>query len=1470
MVTVRAPHGSTSWLNAVPSQVARVEFAPLWLGAVLLMAAALRFVGLDWDQSYHLHPDERFLTSIESALRWPTHDFLATYFSEARSGLNPPNLGFGFFVYGDLPVLLVGAVARLLHRTGFDQVYLVGRVMEALADLGTVALVYVLGRRLYRDHRVGLIAALLYALSPLAIQQAHFFVVDGFSVLFLTAALIFMAGIIDTGSFRDYALAGTFTGVALACKFSTYPLGEVLLVVSAVWLVGQLRQTTGSAFQPGIRALAGVGLAATCAFVAFRILQPYAFQGPGILGLIPAPRWLANGRTIQAYVTGQQEIPYTHQWADRLPILFPLSNLVIWGTGPAFGLTALAGWLVAAWQLVRARVVAHVIPVVWTALIVGLMGTEWVMYMRYFLPVYPTLAVLAGWMLVWLWDRARRRAGLRSTRTNAVWRWTPRHAGGLLAVVLVGTVLSALAFVGIYGRPNPRVQATQWITDHLPSGTTVANESPWDDSLPLGGNLASRYPAVNLDLTAEDSPAKLQQLLLGLDQAKYLFISSNRQYGSLTRLPDRFPLVGRYYDALFSGQLGFTRVADFTSYPGLFGIQLPDQGAEESWTVYDHPRVQIFRKTDAYSRLRAEAVLGAVNWGEVVRLPPKQETDLHHLELLSPAQRTASVQNGTSSAIFPRDSLANRLPVVAWAILLVIIGLIGLPLMWLIAAPLPDRGAGLARPIALLLVSWFVWWAASAGLTAFSASLVGVTLGSAVAVAAGIVWWQRRAFLGWLKANARLLILEEALFWGAFLSLLLVRWLNPDLWHPALGGEKPMDFAYLNAVIKSAHFPPYDPWFAGGSINYYYFGLVPMALLVKVTGIMPSVGYNLAIPTLFAFLVAGAFSVTLSLLAQARAAIRGRQLVLAAVLGALFLTVVGNLAELRVVVSFLVQALAGHASGFHIEAWYWDASRVIGHPATEPGPITEFPAFTVLFADLHAHLLALPYTLAVLGLTIALLRARASTPPLAGHGREGVAVAAALHWALLTVLALCLGALWAANSWDFPTYAVVVLAGLALAGWRVRRSIPQLVLGVAGRWIAVLLLAYALYLPFHLNTTAAFAGIQTWQGTQTPLSDYLTINGLFLFCLVAALAIDFWSGPDLNPVARTVRLALRRWSRLRRVVHLHRLLVRSTGWYVLGVLLAGVAALLALGLLASGRPTAAIVTALMTAVALLFVRGHTPHPATTLWQMTLLLVFIGLGLTLAAEFFVPKDIDIGRMNTVFKLYLQTWTLFAIGAAVATSLVVQRLRRIRLSAGPTIWWWGFSVLFGAALLYPLLATPARISDRFDRSVGATLDGARFMERARYLVAGRQVPLAPDGAAIQWMQDSLPGSPVIAEVNTFPVLYGWGNRYADFTGNPAVIGWDWHQRQQRPLLSTLVTRRIQDIQLAYRTTDLALAYRTLAQYGVQYIVVGPLEGALFPQGLAKWQQGSGNLWTPVYRSDQVVIYRMLPVLASGTSG
>ncbi|MEK6222984.1 MAG: hypothetical protein N2D54_12125, partial [Chloroflexota bacterium] len=139
---------------------------------LLFFGAVLRLTGLDWDAGQHLHPDERFLTGVETALS-PVDSF-SDYWNTELSTLNPHNRGNAFFVYGTLPIIVVRYVAEWIGQTGFSQINLVGRQLSALADLGVVVLVYMAAVRLY-DRRVGILAAALSTFAVMQIQLSHYF-----------------------------------------------------------------------------------------------------------------------------------------------------------------------------------------------------------------------------------------------------------------------------------------------------------------------------------------------------------------------------------------------------------------------------------------------------------------------------------------------------------------------------------------------------------------------------------------------------------------------------------------------------------------------------------------------------------------------------------------------------------------------------------------------------------------------------------------------------------------------------------------------------------------------------------------------------------------------------------------------------------------------------------------------------------------------------------------------------------------------------------------------------------------------------------------------------------------------------------------------------------------------------------------------------------------------------------------------
>lgn len=489
------------------------------LAAILIAGTYFRFVGLDWDQGYHLHPDERFLSQVESALR-PVFS-VEEYLDTLHSPLNPNNRGFNFFVYGDFPIVLVQYLASWLAQPenmldtnvfgralGRDYAagYVIGRALSAGCDLAVIVLVFLLGRQLY-GHWVGLLAAGLYGGTVLAIQQSHFFTVDACANLFLTAAFWFAARAIERARWSDEILFGASLGLGGASKISIFPAALLIALAVALRVGTQVRPLATESRdwlrrrlwrEPTVRALlirAGITLsvAGTVTILTFRVAQPYAFLPThgsasraahpdavervlnNVLDIIAPqlnPDWTRQMREVNRAVSGNSDQAPNHQWANRRALLFPWTNMVRFGMGWPLGLVAWFGCAWGLWEIARGThgATRHVLPVAWILLFFGWEGTQWVKCMRYLFPVYPLLAVVGAWALVTLVQRAHAS---RVSRQLPPWGGRTLISLSLLLVVLTGTYAWAYAFTRIYTRPHTRVAASAWIREHVPSDVTL-------------------------------------------------------------------------------------------------------------------------------------------------------------------------------------------------------------------------------------------------------------------------------------------------------------------------------------------------------------------------------------------------------------------------------------------------------------------------------------------------------------------------------------------------------------------------------------------------------------------------------------------------------------------------------------------------------------------------------------------------------------------------------------------------------------------------------------------------------------------------------------------------------------------------------------------------------------------------------------------------------------------------------------
>lgn len=662
------------------------------LALILLVALAFRWTGIDWDGYQHYHPDERYITWVATTIEWPSA--LDEAFDPTQSPLNPfywhpqaASAGIEVvqdeprdFAYGHVPLYLGVAATRLVERLAaggqallpagwlvtadifngrsaieFRHLTAVTRALTGLVDAATVLLIFLLGRRLF-GAAVGLLAAAFLALNVMHIQLSHFFTVDPYLAFFGLAALYFIVrSIYAAESIRENGaesigqrcspscnllIAAFFVGLAVGAKFSALLL--LLPLVAAVWLA-----------LPGHRIWRLFAVLAV-ALLTFVISNPFAILDNSCEVLSPAMSvgplhiseldwrscYLSNIVTQGAMVRGQSDLGFTRQYDGTLPYLYPIEMQLRWGMGWPLGLLAFAAFIWVIWFTARpiwwrlgtsekdtpgplpTLTFALLLLLIWTLPFFIVTGSFYVKFMRYLQPLTPLLMLFAAAMLLSLKDRRVRLAAL--------------------LVVLIPTAVYALSFMNIYRVDHPWNEASRWIYANVPPGTLLASEQ-WDDSLPttmeVDGRFRRRAEYQDQQLTwltgpdHADKEAKLQKNLATLEKAAYVTLLSNRVYGVVPRLEDRYQLSHVYHQLLFDGALGFEPVYVNTRMPGLFGanyrpdsfvwpaLQPPPEVSDylsafpglnggrfdESFTVYDQPLAMIFKKVEQKSAAEMRA-----------------------------------------------------------------------------------------------------------------------------------------------------------------------------------------------------------------------------------------------------------------------------------------------------------------------------------------------------------------------------------------------------------------------------------------------------------------------------------------------------------------------------------------------------------------------------------------------------------------------------------------------------------------------------------------------------------------------------------------------------------------------------------------------------------------------------------------------------------------------------------------------
>ncbi len=526
---------------------------------IILLGGFLRFYNLNWDQGHFFHPDERNIANAVSKIR---------FFHQ----LNPQ-----FFAYGSLPIYLYRVTGDILVALTKNQdwvlewpnINIIGRSFSALFSSLSLILVFFLTKKIF-NKKVAILATFFTAFCPSLIQTAHFSVTESLLVFWLLLISLLSLKIADKASYKNYLVTGFIWGLALATKISALSFAIIPLTAHLLFHFRKIKNY--------LKLLVGF----TVAFLTFAFLSPYTF--------LAKEKFLESMRYESGIVWGTLKVVYVLQFEKTLPYLFQIKNL-LWQMGPTafLGILGLLVLLVIAFKKKEKKIFILLSFPIAYFLYAGLWYTK---FIRYMIPLLPFLAIGLAWLIY----KIRLK--------------TKIFGNFLIILCLLTNLLWALAFFSIYSKEQTRITASKWVYQNIKKGDYILNEH-WDDGLPLNldSNHPSNYKIEQLTIYEADNQQKLNYYAEKLDQANYLIINSRRLYGTLMFLPEKYPLTSKYYQLLFENKLGYNKVAEFTSYPSILGIVINDDKSEESFQVYDHPKVMIFENKKIFNQKQFEEIL---------------------------------------------------------------------------------------------------------------------------------------------------------------------------------------------------------------------------------------------------------------------------------------------------------------------------------------------------------------------------------------------------------------------------------------------------------------------------------------------------------------------------------------------------------------------------------------------------------------------------------------------------------------------------------------------------------------------------------------------------------------------------------------------------------------------------------------------------------------------------------------------
>ena len=696
----------------------------------------------------------------------------------------------------------------------------------------------------------------------------------------------------------------------------------------------------------------------------------------------------------------------------------------------------------------------------------------------------------------------------------------------------------------------------------------------------------------------------------------------------------------------------------------------------------------------------------------------------------------------------------NLFDIATWWLVLEIIGFLALPISFYLCRNLKDHGYSVSKPLGLLLTTYISWIiSVFTGYSYFSV-LFAFALTGIISLLFFFIDMKKKH----ISLDKKYIFKFEILFLTAFIIFAIIRAYSPEIYWT--GGEKFMDMTFINSMLRTTEFPPPDPWMSGTVTYYYYFGYLIVANLINISGVFPSIAFNLATASFFALSFTTAFGIGFNLTEKIKYGI----------ITAFFVTIAGNLIGFFQLINILIKENYNGILSFS----YWTSSRVI------PDTINEFPFFSFLQGDVHAHMISITFQLLVIILLLNIMRSND------------------LDLIHILITGLAIGFLYPLNTWDYPVYLVlgiiITVTTIFLPNHPERKkNFLKPIISIAAMAVA----SYLLYLPYHLSYKIDKSVLLVPSG-RTSLIFYLAVFGCFLFMIYTFLFRNIRNDAGNHTAnIRKYSLVLLLIAALITIFEIKLFIFDNVekpkiNEFELLLLLLPLLALLVLSILKEKNRNNVFILILMIA---------------------------GVFISIFCEFFYILDAlgsgnpSFIRLNTVFKFYLQNWILWGISTGYVVFLLRDKINTKKV--------WGITavILILMVSIYPVFAT-------FGKSSGFAgvpdLDGETYVKKEH----------PQDYQAILWFRN-LTGQPVVLQAPG--ELYQWNSAVTTFTGLPTVIGWAGHEINWRFPKRSEIDMRWSDVGRIYTSGDIREVEELLKKYNVAYVYFGEAEAKRFSHQL-----------------------------------